>query len=128
MVVAKFELDAKRKKISLHVKGHANANVVGHDIVCASVSILSYTLAQTVQFADGQDKLKYSPRIKLKDGDAIISCQPKDDIGYAELLNAYLVIQNGYLLLARNYPQYVAIEMFGDDDSIVEDKSTESST
>ena len=113
MVVAKFEMDASRLMASLHVKGHAGSNAPGHDIVCASASILAYTLAQNIKIAEEQGHLKYSPKIKLKEGDSIITCRAKDEETYTEMLHTFLVIQTGYVLLAHNYPQYVAVEMFG---------------
>lgn len=117
MVVARFGMDASRLMVSLHVKGHAGANAPGHDIVCASASILAYTLAQNIKMSEERGHLKYSPKIKLKEGDSIITCRAKDDETYAEMLHTFLVIQTGYVLLAHNYPQYVAVEMFGQDES-----------
>lgn len=113
MVVAKFGMDASRLVVSLHVKGHAGQNVVGHDIVCASASILAYTLAQNIKMAQERSLFKYSPKIKLKEGDAIITCRAKDEETYTEILHTFLVIQTGYMVLAHNYPHYVAVEMFG---------------
>lgn len=114
MVVAKFEMDEGRKQVGLHVEGHAGADVPGNDIVCSAATILAYTIAQTLRVMYAQGKLKYQPRIKLKAGDAIISCRASDDDTYAEALHSFLVVQTGYTVLAHNYPQYVAVEQFGD--------------
>ena len=116
MVVAKFGMDASRLVVSLHVKGHAGQNIPGNDIVCASASILAYTLAQNIKMSEERGHLKYSPKIKLKEGDSIITCRAKDEDTYAEILHTFLVIQTGYAVLAHNYPQYVAVEMFGQDE------------
>lgn len=116
MVVAKFGMDASRLMVSLHVKGHAGQSIPGHDIVCASASILAYTLAQNIKMSKERGCLKYSPKIKLKEGDSIITCRAKDEYTYAEILHTFLVIQTGYVLLAHNYPQFVAVEMFGQDE------------
>jgi uncharacterized protein YsxB (DUF464 family) len=115
MVVAKFSMDEKKQSVTLKVKGHAGAAPKGHDTVCASSSILAYTVAQNVKMAEARGMLKYSPTVKLRDGDSIISCRAKDDDSYTELLHTYLVIQTGYQLLAHNYPQFIAVEMFGED-------------
>ena len=40
--------ESKNGSITLSIKGHAGAAEEGHDIVCSSVSILAYTLAQYV--------------------------------------------------------------------------------
>lgn len=114
MVVAKFGMDASRLMVSLHVKGHAGSNAPGHDIVCASASILAYTLAQNIKMSEERGHLKFSPKMKLNDGNSIITCRAKDEDAYAELIHTFLVIQTGYVLLAHNYPQYVAVEMFGE--------------
>ena len=115
MVVAKFGMDASRLVVSLHVKGHAGHNAPGNDIVCASASILAYTLAQNIKMSEERGHLKYPPKIKLKEGDSIITCRAKDEDTYTEILHTFLVIQTGYMLLAHNYPHYVAVEMFGQD-------------
>ena len=116
MVVAKFGMDASRLVVSLHVKGHAGHNAPGNDIVCASASILAYTLAQPIKMSEERGHLKYSPKIKLKEGDSVITCRAKDEETYTEILHTFLVIQTGYAVLAHNYPQYVAVEMFGQDE------------
>ena len=122
MVVAKFTTDEKRYMVSLHVKGHAGANNPGNDIVCASASILAYTLAQNIKIAETRKRLKYSPTLKLKEGDAIITCRAKDKEAYEELCFTYCLTQTGYQLLAHNYPQYVAVEMFGEDTNVLNNK------
>ena len=114
MVVARFTMDEKKQSVTLKVKGHAGAAPQGYDTVCASASILAYTVAQNIKMAEARGMLKYSPTVKLRDGDSIVSCRAKDDESYAELLHTYLVIQTGYQLLAHNYPQFVAVEMFGE--------------
>lgn len=115
MVVAKFTMDESKRSVTLKVKGHAGAAPKGEDTICASATILAYTVAQNIKMADSRGMLKYSPTIKLRDGDSIISCRAKDHESYAELLHTYLVVQTGYVLLAHNYPQFVVVEMFGED-------------
>lgn len=114
MVVARFSMDEKKKAVTLRLKGHAGQNTYGNDIICSAASILAYTVAQNIKMAEARGILKYPPTVKLRDGDSIITCRAKDDDSYAELLHTYLVVQAGYQLLAHNYPQFVAIEMFGE--------------
>lgn len=114
MVVAKFTMNESKRQVSLSVKGHARQALKGNDIICASASILAYTVAQNVQMAEERGLLKYSPTLKLRDGNSIITCRAKDDDSYAELLHTYLVVQTGYQVLAHNYPQYAAVETFGE--------------
>ena len=114
MLVAKFSMDTEKKSVSLKLNGHAGQAEAGKDIVCSSASILAYTVAQNIKMAESRGLLKYSPTIKLREGNSIITCRAKDDESYAEILHAYCVVQTGYQLLAHNYPQYVAVEMFGE--------------
>ena len=114
MVVAKFTMDESRRMVTLRVNGHAGQNTPGNDIICSSASILAYTVAQNVKMAESRGQLKFPPRLKMKSGDFIITARAKDDESYEELLHTYLVVQTGYVLLAHNYPQYVAVEMFGE--------------
>ena len=114
MIVAKFTRDEFKRMVSLHVNGHAGQNTLGNDIVCASASMLAYTVAQNIKGAEERGILKYPPKMKMKSGEFIITARAKDDTGYMDILHTYLVIQTGYVLLAHNYPQYVAVEMFGE--------------
>lgn len=114
MVVAKFTMDEEKRQVSLHVNGHAGQNALGNDIVCASASMLAYTVAQNVKVMQERGCLKYPPKLKLEAGDAIITARAKDDDSFSELVHIYLVMQTGYVLLAHNYPQFAAVEMFGE--------------
>lgn len=120
MTKVSFALNPEKLEVSLHVKGHAGQNVVGSDIVCASISILAYTLAQNMLIARERGLTKYDPKIKLKSGDAIITVRGKDEESYAALCHDYCVVQAGYQVLAHNYPRFVALEMFGQDEAPIQ--------
>jgi uncharacterized protein YsxB (DUF464 family) len=96
------------KILSLRLEGHAGYAEVGKDIVCASASILAYTVAQFVMEAENKGDLASPPHIQLDSGDTLISCEPCEDT-YEAVLNAYLFAKMGYALLAHNYPQYVEL-------------------
>ena len=113
MIQASFGRDDDSKAIIMTVKGHAGQDKKGHDLVCASASILTYTVAQSIKYIYAQGGLKKKPRIELKDGDALIVCKPKDDY-YAEALHTFFVAEVGFSLLTKNYPQYVELNMFGE--------------
>lgn len=114
MISVKFDKNESTKTLKLKVKGHAGQAEVGKDIVCASASILAYTVAQIVTFMYEQGKLTKKPVIKIKEGDANVTCQVKTDEDFAEALHAYFVTSVGYSLLVHNYPQYVELTMFGE--------------
>ena len=104
--------EEKDGMLTLELKGHAGQADIGHDIVCASCSILAYTVAQLVTNAKGMGELKSLPEIKLEVGEGIISCEPTEE-SYSAIKSAYLFAEVGYNLLAHNYPQFVELKMFG---------------
>ena len=110
MITVSIRNNCKKRYLRLRVKGHAGQADIGQDIVCASASILTYTLAQIVKDMEAQDSFTMKPIIKLESGEATITCNCKTDIAYFEVLNALNVAQVGYSLLAHNYPQYVEIK------------------
>ena len=103
----------KDGEISLEVKGHAGAAESGHDIICSATSILGYTVAQIADNIYRRDGFEESPTIKLEEGDALISCKPKE-IAADETRHTFFVAQVGYELLAYNYPQFVSLTKFGE--------------
>ena len=108
----KVIFEQKDNKLSLRLEGHAGQADIGHDIVCASCSILAYTVAQFVKEADESGYLKSPATIKMESGDSIISCEPIDDM-LIDMQNIYLFAERGYTLLAHNYPQFVDLKSFG---------------
>lgn len=113
MIKVTFAQHKDINAIVLKVEGHAGQNKRGKDIVCSAASILTYTLAQYLQYVNSRGGLVKKPHIELKDGKAIIVAKPKADYE-GEVLNAYFVAEVGYSLLAKNYPQYVKLNMFGE--------------
>lgn len=102
MITATFT--EHEKKLSLRLEGHAGYAEIGKDIVCASASILAYTLASVVESIDD-----VVSSIKLSSGDTIIECECKNDTAFAKVIDAYRYTQTGFALLAQNYPQYVRL-------------------
>ena len=96
MIVATF--NEFGKKLSVRVEGHAGYAQHGKDIVCASASILAYTLAQFVMEAEGSF-------VDLASADTTIECETDDE----SIINAFDFAKRGYELLALNYPQYVKL-------------------
>ena len=93
----------------LRVRGHAGQAEIGQDIVCASASILAYTVAQVVKSMEHHGDLTEPPTIALESGDTEISCRARDDYLFSEVLHTFFVIKTGYALLAHNYPQFVEL-------------------
>lgn len=113
MIKVKLSQNDEKKTLSLRLKGHAGQANVGHDIVCASATMLAYTVAQMVKYMEDDNKVTRASTIRLKKGNIEVTCHCKTDEGYAEALHTYFVAQVGYSLLAHNYPQYVALNSLG---------------
>jgi uncharacterized protein YsxB (DUF464 family) len=93
--------------LSLYISGHAGYAEHGKDIICASASILAYTLIQCMQKMQTEDKLKCI-EIDIQDGVISVKCEPEEN-ALAEAQNTFTTICEGYKLLAENYPQFVRL-------------------
>jgi uncharacterized protein YsxB (DUF464 family) len=107
MIKVTYHRDINR----VSVEGHAHSGEVGHDLVCASVSILAYTLASFVQNMERAKQIRY-PSIILKEGDALISCKPPSRYKNSVTL-VFDSICGGFDILAKNYPDNISFEMIG---------------
>ena len=114
MINVTFRSHDPTRYLRLTVKGHAGQADRGQDIVCASASILAYTVAQIVKTMEHHGDFKGKPLVELGNGDATIVCRCKNDDLYAEAAHTFFVAQVGYQLLAHNYPEYVDIKVVGE--------------
>ena len=105
MIKAVYE----RSKNKLTVEGHANSGEPGHDLICASASILVYTLAS---FAKNTHKARQNKKlvIKLNEGHAEVSFKAKPRFKVALTLVCDAICA-GFELLARNYPENISYEI-----------------
>ena len=113
MIKASFSHQKDMGAIILKVEGHAGQSKKGQDIVCSAASILTYTIAQYLQYVQDRGGLKNKPHIILNDGGALDIAKPTVDYE-ADVLTAFFVAEVGYSLLAQNYPQNVELKMFGE--------------
>ena len=91
------------------VEGHAQSGEIGHDLVCASASILVYTLASFVENVKNAGQV-YKPIVVIEEGNARISCDvPIHYIGSITLV--FDSICAGFELLARDYPDNISYEI-----------------
>ena len=98
-----------RKYNRLTMTGHAGAADPGHDLVCASASMLAYTLAVNVANMADQGQVR-QPIIKLGEGDAEISCNPRSNLKHVVSL-VFDSICLGFELLAHDHPAYISFEI-----------------
>ena len=106
MIIVSYTAQGGRLRLS--VAGHAGADEPGRDTVCASASILAYTVAHIVKNAWAANELCAKPVIKMKPGDAVIECSPYKS-AMKEIVYVYYAVFVGLSLLARDYPEYVKI-------------------
>lgn len=95
----------------LTIEGHAQSAEKGHDLVCASATILAYTLAQFVKNMKDAGQVRY-PTLELKDGYTLIDCNPPNRISNSVKL-AFDTVCAGFELLARDYPDNISYEIRG---------------
>lgn len=107
MITVVYHRDLSR----VSIEGHAQSGEVGHDLVCASVSTLAYTLAAFVlNMKDA--KQVYNPKVELNDGDALIYCEPPNRYKGSVTL-VFDSICAGFELLAQEYPDNISYEIRG---------------
>ena len=98
-----------RKYHRLTMTGHAGAGEQGHDLVCASASMLAYTLAVNVTNMASQGNVR-QPITKLNEGDTEISCNPKSNLRHIVTL-VFDSVCLGFELLAHDYPENISFEI-----------------
>ena len=108
MVKIHFWQEKDKGSIHMKVKGHASTAPKGEDLICASATMLVYTVAQAMTFMHEQGQLEEKPKIKIREGKAVIIARPKEDYK-AEVLHTFWVAQCGAHVLACNYPKFVSL-------------------
>lgn len=112
MITAVFSKE-KNGALLLRVTGHAGYAPKGSDTICSAASVLAYTLSQVMKRMYEESSLHDEPQICLEEGNTIIVAKPVME-RYRECLHAFFVIQVGFELLSRSYPDYVELVPFGD--------------
>ena len=108
MIKVKFHYDSENGCLKMCISGHATYAPKGEDLVCASATMLVYTVAQAMTFYHEQGYLQEKPKIKIREGKASIHVVPKEEY-YAETLHSFWVAQCGAHVLAKNYPENVGL-------------------
>ena len=98
-----------RKFHRLTVTGHAGSAEPGHDLVCASASMLAYTLAANVANMADNEQVR-QPIIRNNEGDTEISCNPRHNLK-ASVTLVFDSVCVGFELLAHDYPEYISYEI-----------------
>lgn len=95
------------KNLELTIEGHADYAEKGKDIVCSAVSILFYTLAESLESSGFLIK----PLEKeVKDGSVRLKVHNKGAF-VANIQLMFWQTMNGFELLANDYPDNVKLEI-----------------
>lgn len=98
--------------LSIQVDGHAGSAEHGKDLVCASVSILAHTAAESMRVMASSGMLCKDPKITMEEGHAVMTINPYQHFFY-DCKTLLIVCQIGFDLLAKEYPQFVELKTFG---------------
>ena len=106
MITVKFN----PKTYTLDVTGHAEHGKKGEDIVCAAISTLFYTLAESLYAS--KHMLAEDMAFSDEDGNGHLSCKPKAEYE-ANVSLIYWTILNGFDIVAKNYEKNVILKVVG---------------
>ena len=98
------------KTYTLDVTGHAEHGKKGEDIVCAAISTLFYTLAESLYVS--KHMLAEDIVFSDEDGNGHLSCKPKAEYE-ANVSLIYWTILNGFDIVSKNYKKYVILKVVG---------------
>lgn len=97
-----IQVEYFRKKNRVKITGHAFSGEEGHDLVCAGVSALAYTLAANVGNMEDHGQAK-NVKIELEKGCGIIRCEAIS--GCEEMVQRiFEAVCVGFELLCLNFP------------------------
>lgn len=105
MIDIRYEINGDYK---LSITGHAGEDVKGKDIVCSAVSILFYSLAQTMADAYEDDYLAEEPEITYADGEGYINCKPAAE-WEQNVYERWETVLTGFQLMQLNYPEKISL-------------------
>ena len=105
-----INIEFKPDTFTLDVTGHAEHGEKGEDIVCAAISTLFYTLAESLH--SSKHMLAEEVDFSDEDGNGHISCKPKAEYE-ANISLVYWTILNGFQLVAENYKKNVNLRVVG---------------
>ena len=95
-----------REKNRVSIRGHAFSGEAGHDLVCAGVSALAYTLAANVGNMEDQGQAK-EVKINLDKGHGVIRCKAVE--GCEDMVRRiFEAVCVGFEVMAINFPKNIS--------------------
>ena len=101
-----IEIKFSPEEYKVCITGHAEHGEKGKDIVCAAISTLFYTLAESLY--DVAEMLDGDMVFSDKDGNGFLKVTPKKEFE-ANISLIYWTILNGFDLVAKNYEKNVSL-------------------
>ena len=98
------------KTYTLDITGHAEHGKRGEDIVCAAISTLFYTLAESLY--ECKHMMAEDIVFSDEDGNGHLSCKPKAEYE-ANISLIYWTILKGFELVKNNYKKNVRLHIVG---------------
>lgn len=111
MTTAIFEYGKDSGFLRMDVRGHTGFAEMGKDPVCAGASVLAMTVAQCVENMHASGQLAKKPSVLVRNGRVSVTAKPKAE-HFAEALHTFYVGEIGFTLLAKAYPNNVALTPF----------------
>lgn len=100
-----------REHNRLTVKGHANSNEYGRDLICSACSILALTLGANVGHMDDIGAVTDVTAV-IEEGNAEIACRPRTKYTQS-VKQAFISVCVGFEILASKFPDYISYEVRG---------------
>lgn len=97
-----------RKYHRVTVEGHAQSGEIGHDLVCAAVSALAYTLGAAIANMEAAGQVRNAV-VDLKSGRAELACRAPHRLN-ATVTLVFDTVCAGFTLLAGKYRENVSFE------------------
>lgn len=95
-----------REKNRVSISGHAFSGEAGHDLVCAGVSALAYTLAANVGNMEDQGQAE-DVKIKLEKGSGTIRCRAVE--GCEDMVRRiFEAVCVGFEIMSANFPKNIS--------------------
>ena len=105
-----IEIKINTKKFTVDITGHAEHGEKGEDIVCAAISALFYTLAESLNHSEKMLEAPFD--FSEEDGNGHLSCKPKPEFE-GNILLIYWTILNGFDLFAKQYKKNIKLLVVG---------------
>lgn len=106
-----IEVNYYREHNRLTVKGHAQSNEPGRDLICSACSILALTMAANVGHMEESGAVT-EPVVILEEGNAQISCKPRARFRDS-VKQTFVSVCVGFEILAQKYPEYISYSVHG---------------